>query len=330
MAGCVLLLASSVVVDAFSAKSLFSRQQQHHHGRGVVTTTTTTNNFRNNNHHHGVLMMAGFPPPMGGAFPGPPGGAGGGPPPPPQQSQSYNANNPPGGQFSAPNSGNPPADGAPNPNNQRGGLGAIASGVSTPMDKYGNRRDNDRPRRPGGYDVGGGPRGGDRFGGDPNSSSVPGGLDPRYDDRRSSAGIGMQSSGAGMPPRGDDGDIGQPPRPGPENNYLRYEERDYGQYVTNLRQSASSRGAAPPPPGPGITAVPVQPSGRDSRYAELQDEVDRLRKENALLKSSCRDFMNNFNELSNRLFDVDESLKKVAKVFPSEDEMESLEWLLRR
>jgi hypothetical protein len=40
--------------------------------------------------------------------------------------------------------------------------------------------------------------------------------------------------------------------------------------------------------------------------------------------------MNNFNELSNRLFDVDECLKKVAKVFPSEDEMESLEWLMRR
>jgi len=49
-----------------------------------------------------------------------------------------------------------------------------------------------------------------------------------------------------------------------------------------------------------------------------------------LLKRSCQDLMNNFNELSNRLFDVDESLKNVAKVFPSEDEMESLEWLLRR
>jgi len=33
----------------------------------------------------------------------------------------------------------------------------------------------------------------------------------------------------------------------------------------------------------------------------------------------------NFKGLSNRLFDIDESLKKVANVFPSEDEMESLE-----
>jgi Tfp pilus assembly protein PilO len=63
---------------------------------------------------------------------------------------------------------------------------------------------------------------------------------------------------------------------------------------------------------------------------DLEEEVERLRTENALLKRSCRDMMNNFNELSNRLFDVDECLKKVAKVFPSEDEMESLEWLMRR
>ena len=94
---------------------------------------------------------------------------------------------------------------------------------------------------------------------------------------------------------------------------MRYEERDYGEYVTNLRSNS--------PPGPG---------GRGGDPRELQDEVERLRKENQLLKSSCRDLMNAFNELSNRLFDVDESLKKVAKVFPSEDEMESLEWLLRR
>ena len=70
--------------------------------------------------------------------------------------------------------------------------------------------------------------------------------------------------------------------------------------------------------------------GRGEDSFGLEEEVERLRKENALLKRSCQDFMNTFNELSNRLFDVDESLKKVAKVFPDEDEMESLEWLLRR
>ena len=62
----------------------------------------------------------------------------------------------------------------------------------------------------------------------------------------------------------------------------------------------------------------------------LNDEVERLRKENAMLKRTCGDLLNNFNELSNRLFDVDESLKKVATVFPSEDEMESLEWLIKK
>ena len=40
--------------------------------------------------------------------------------------------------------------------------------------------------------------------------------------------------------------------------------------------------------------------------------------------------MNGYNELSNRLFDVDESLKKVARAFLDEEEMESLEWFLWR
>ena len=86
--------------------------------------------------------------------------------------------------------------------------------------------------------------------------------------------------------------------------------------LTNLRSGASMGGASP--------------GGRGGGEGGLEEEVERLRKENALLKRSCQDLMNNFNELSNRLFDVDESLKNVAKVFPSEDEMESLEWLLRR
>jgi len=104
--------------------------------------------------------------------------------------------------------------------------------------------------------------------------------------------------GRGMPP---------PPRPGTEyrgpDGPLRYESRDYGDYVR-------------------------PPNGND--YAELQDELAELRKENKLLKSSCQDLLNSLNELSNRLFDVDESLKKVAKIFPEEDELNSLEWLLRR
>jgi hypothetical protein len=79
----------------------------------------------------------------------------------------------------------------------------------------------------------------------------------------------------------------------------------------------------PPPRGPG-------PDPRDMDILQMQDEIERLRTENAMLKRSAKDLMNSFNELSNRLFDVDESLKKVANVFPSEDELESLEWLLKK
>ena len=84
-----------------------------------------------------------------------------------------------------------------------------------------------------------------------------------------------------------------------------------------------------PPHGP-MPIMPPGPDPRDMDIRQLQDEVERLRTENAMLKRSAKDLMNNFNELSNRLFDVDESLKKVANVFPSEDEMESLEWLLKK
>jgi predicted nucleic acid-binding Zn-ribbon protein len=70
--------------------------------------------------------------------------------------------------------------------------------------------------------------------------------------------------------------------------------------------------------------------GEMMEYHALEEEVQRLRTENALLKRSTQDLMNSMNELSNRLFDVDESLKKVANVFPKEEEMESWEWLLRR
>jgi hypothetical protein len=80
------------------------------------------------------------------------------------------------------------------------------------------------------------------------------------------------------------------------------------------------------PPG----MPPGMPPDAAVAFRDLEGEVERLRTENDLLKRSCRDLMSNFNELSNRLFDVDECLKKVAKVFPSEDEMESLEWLMRR
>jgi hypothetical protein len=116
------------------------------------------------------------------------------------------------------------------------------------------------------------------------------------------------------PPGGDD------PRIIPN---LRYEEGDYNEYVARLRRTSGVGGG----PGPG---PPPVGGGGTMMMRDLEEEVERLRTENALLKRSCQDLMNNFNELSNRLFDVDECLKKVAKVFPSEDEMESLEWLMRR
>jgi len=241
---------------------------------------------------------------MGPGGPGGPGGMGGGrsfggpggmgpPPGGNMNGRSYNANNPPG-SFTVPNAGNTSGDprqggteGGGGGDDRARGLGAIASGVSTPMDKYGNARAMEQARRPGG---GYGDRRSMGFNRPPN---------PRFD-------------GPGGP-RGGPGGVG-----GGRPDNLRYEERDYGEYVTNLR--SNSRG--PPNDGGG------PPRGGD--YRDLEDEVEKLRKENALLKRSCQDLMNNFNELSNRLFDVDESLKKVAKVFPDEDEMESLEWLLRR
>jgi len=221
--------------------------------------------------------------------------------------RSYNANNPPG-SFTVPNAGNTAGDpraggtggGGGDSGDRARGLGAIASGVSTPMDKYGNARANEYTRRPGG---GYGDRQSMGFNRPPNQ--------PRFD------GPGGPRGGGGDPRGGDPrgGGVGVVGGGRPDN--LRYEERDYGEYVTNLRSNSRMGG---PPDGP--------PRGGD--YLGLEDEVDKLRKENALLKRSCQDLMNNFNELSNRLFDVDESLKKVAKVFPDEDEMESLEWLLRR
>jgi len=143
----------------------------------------------------------------------------------------------------------------------------------------------------------------------------------------------MEGRGRGGPPP-------PPPFPPPEQggggeggggggriNNLRYEERDYGEYVTNLRRGAGGGGAGG---GPKPGMPPGMPPDAAVAFRDLEDEVERLRTENDLLKRSCRDLMSNFNELSNRLFDVDECLKKVAKVFPSEDEMESLEWLMRR
>ncbi len=88
------------------------------------------------------------------------------------------------------------------------------------------------------------------------------------------------------------------------------------------------------PPGNNFNRDPrdrrMSSNDEERELRELQDEVERLRTENSMLKRTAQDLMNNFNELSNRLFDVDESLKKVANVFPSEEEMESLEWLLKK
>ena len=70
--------------------------------------------------------------------------------------------------------------------------------------------------------------------------------------------------------------------------------------------------------------------GMDKNLMEqkLDAEIRKLTGESTNLV--LKNLMGNMNELSNRLFDVDETLKKVASVFPSEDEMESLDWLLRR
>lgn len=287
--------------------------------------------------------MGGGPPgmgggPMRGGGPGGPGGPGPGmggrsmgPPPPnangggpaggsmnSMNGRSYSANNPPGGPFGQ---GGRASGG--------GGLGAIASEIRTPMDKYGNPRSPERPaRRPGGGYVGGPESGpptnwptgyGDRY----NDNGPRGVGRGSYNENRAGPGPNPPRPGGAAAPPGGAG--GPPARGGSatmggRTNNLRYEERDYGEYVTNLR-SMGRRPDENRRPGPG---------GGGADYLEMEEELERLRKENDLLKRSCRDLLNNFNELSNRLFDVDESLKKVAKVFPDEEEMESLEWLLRR
>jgi hypothetical protein len=324
-----LAIALAFTCDGFSARSALPPTVARHHRRHrrdhdydvdsvvvlVATTGTTT-----------ALMMAGFPPPMmdgpdGPGMRGRPSVGGGG---------SYNANNPPGGAFRMPNAGNTSRDGGgrssspppPSSAEMRRGLGAIASGVrggGVPND----RRNDERPSRGGYYDAAGpgdrlraggtgGVGYGDRGGG--GGGGGRGGGSP-FDERQRRGGVGGRGAGGGPPPPPRP----LPPLPPPEGgriNNLRYDERDYGEYVSNLRGGVREAGGSGPP--------------RDVVVRDLEDEVERLRTENALLKRSCQDLMNNFNELSNRLFDVDESLKKVAKVFPSEEEMESLEWLTRR
>ena len=174
------------------------------------------------------------------------------------EGRSFSANNPPGG-WDVPNAGStasqPRARGV-DPNVT--GLGALASGVSTPMDKYNYDGPRSRPM--------------------PREPRRPPGPNSRFND-------------------------------GPES---RFQDGQYERF------------------GPMETMSARGPSIDPDEVRALQEEVERLRKENALLKRSCGDLLNNFNELSNRLFDVDETLKKVAKVFPSEDEMESIEWLLKK
>lgn len=208
----------------------------------------------------------------------------------PNQGRSFSANNPPGA-FSVPNAGNTSGQSRrPEYGNGRTGLGGLASGVSTPNDKY-----NEGPPRSqwerGGYR--GGPAGG------PNSPMMRGrnGGQPNFNDR----------GGYGNNFRGDMMRGGGPPPPPPS---LQRDPREI-------------MGGMPPPRGVG-------PDPREMDMLQMQDEIERLRTENAMLKRSAKDLMNSFNELSNRLFDVDESLKKVANVFPSEGELESLEWLLKK
>ena len=223
-----------------------------------------------------------------------------------------------------------------------GGLGAIASGAAS-NERY-NRDDVRRRQQQRGGGMGGGQSPG-RGGGDGYYSSSNAGPTPRvggpgYGPRAGPGSVGGGGIGGGdtfetdmrrrVMERGGDGPPPLPMRPpggggGGDNDprinpNLRYEESDYSEYVKRLRRTSGVVGPPGPPPPP--------PPGGGMR--DLEEEVVRLRTENALLKRSCQDMMNNFNELSNRLFDVDECLKKVAKVFPSEDEMESLEWLMRR
>jgi hypothetical protein len=211
----------------------------------------------------------------------------------PNQGRSFSANNPPGA-FSVPNAGNTSGERRRGPDG-RAGLGALASGVSTPMDKY--NFEGPRSESRGGYR--GGPAGG------PNEPmrrpyNERGGYGNNFSREGPMRGDPMRGNGLmreGPPMRGDGPMRGEPAMGGP-----------------------------PGPRGP----MPIGPDPRDMDIRQMQDEIERLRTENAMLKRSAKDLMNNFNELSNRLFDVDESLKKVANVFPSEEEMESLEWLLKK
>mmetsp|Transcript_16460 Transcript_16460/g.34576 ORF Transcript_16460/g.34576 Transcript_16460/m.34576 type:complete len:341 (+) Transcript_16460:117-1139(+) len=320
--------------DAFSARSLL-----HLKSRAIISSSGN-NSLCNNNplHHSHVLQMSNYmggppppPPPMGGGGGGGGGRMGGGDPngyrrpsPPPQRgdgrspnldrhandyiddlrsrrgggggggmgggggnrgnsmpgggpdgggTRSYSANSPPT-SFSVPSAGNTagqPRSRGVGPDAR--GLAQLASGVSTPMDKY-KFEGPGRRERAGGYI-------GDPMRGPPGG---PMGTGPM--ERRGGPDRGVGGGGRG----------GYDPR----DNYNR------------------ERGMA------------ARASIDEMDVRDLQDEVQRLRTENAMLKRTAQDLMNNFNELSNRLFDVDESLKKVANVFPSEEEMESLEWLLKK
>lgn len=202
----------------------------------------------------------------------------------PNQGRSFSANNPPGA-FSVPNAGNTSGQARRGPDG-RTGLGGLASGVSTPNDKY-------------------------NFDGPPRSQWERGGY---------------RGGPAGGP--------NQPMRGGAVSGGPNFNER--GGYGNNFGRGDLMRGGPPPPREmmAGPSGVPPRggpgPDPRDMDILQMQDEIERLRTENAMLKRSAKDLMNSFNELSNRLFDVDESLKKVANVFPSEGELESLEWLLKR
>lgn len=219
----------------------------------------------------------------------------------PNQGRSFSANNPPGA-FSVPNAGNTSGQQQRRDSMGRTGLGGLASGVSTPNDKYNFDGPPRSQRERGGYR--GGPAGG------PNQPMRGGG--PSYNDRGGygnnfGPGRGGEPSMGRDPMRGGAGGGGDPMRGPPPRN-----PRDMM--------------SGPPPVGP----LGPGPDPREMDILQMQDEIERLRTENAMLKRSAKDLMNNFNELSNRLFDVDETLKKVANVFPSEDELESLEWLLKK
>lgn len=190
------------------------------------------------------------------------------------------------------------ANGNPTGNSARnveagGNLADLASGVRTPMDKYTSTNRDYKDKRVG---YGAGDRKPGRIPSNPYGDA-PGAPGQVVGDLRS-------SRNSEYPPN-------RPPRRDPRDNRLPPELQDMEREIAlEVREDVQRE--------------------MDYEIQQLEDEVQRLRTENDMLRRTAKDMSKNWSELSNRLYDVDESLKKVAEVFPSEEELESLDWLLKR